>query len=677
MADQTTKVQSIDESNKKPEDKYNRWQQEIALAEKEQDPFIKSGRTIYERYKDERKGGETDSKKFNVFSTNVGIMQSSLFAKVPKAAVSRRFGQQGDDPARVASMMIQNILLQDMEDETCNFAQVMKYAITDWLVPGWGHAWIRLETDTEEKTLEAIFDEFGNETQEESKYEQVTDQNVAIDYVHWDDFLVSPCRTWEERRWVCRMVYMDKDKLTKRFGAEKANQVSLDYTPGKDGDDDTPLNNIVDKAVVYEIWDRMEKKVIWFCKGYKEILDEKDDPLKLENFDPCPRPLFALHSTGNVLPRADWIMIQDQYTELDQVNNRISKLVEACKVVGVYDSASGASVGRMLKEGSDNTLIPVDNWAMFAEKGGVDGVIDWLPLTQVIAALEKLRQAREDIKAQIYELTGISDIVRGNTKASETLGAQQIKAQFASVRIQKQQDQVALFAQELLSMKAQIICRHFTPEQILIQSNFQYYPDMQDPDLVMAAVDLIKEDYEAFEWRVKVEADSMAMADYAMQKEEKIQFTNATATFLQSAGKLLEMNLDLAPIIFGTLKFAISGFRGAAELEGVIDNTIKQMEEKIKQQQSQPPPPDPAQIKAQQDSQQSQQKHQQDMEKGQQDAQLKVVTGEQELAHKQKANALDQQHSQVMNMMEIIKKKTDMILDRKAKIGRPEKTGGS
>lgn len=675
MADQT-KVQSIEESNKTPEDRYNRWQEEISLAEKEQKPFIDAGRTIYDRYKDERKDGSTGAKKFNVFSTNVGIMQSSLFSKVPKAKVGRRFGQQKDDVARVGAMMVQNILLQDMEDETCNFAQVMKYAITDWLIPGWGHAWIRLETDTEEKTLEAVVDEFGNEVQEESKYEQVVDQKVAIDYVHWDDFLVSPCRTWEERRWVCRMVYMDRDGLHARFGSEIGKLVALDYKP--DTSDDSPINNVVEKAVVYEIWDRIDKKVIWFCKGHDKLLDEKDDPLKLENFDPCPRPLLALHSTGNVLPRADFIMLQDQYSELDDVNNRISLLIKACKVVGVYDAAAGASVGRMLTEGSeDNTMIAVDNWAMFAEKGGVKGVIDWLPLEAVMQALEKLRQAREDIKAQIYELTGISDIVRGNTKASETLGAQQIKAQFASVRIQKQQDQVGIFAQELLNMKAQIICRHFTPEQILIQSNFQYYPDMQDPELVMAAVDLIKEDYEEFEWRVKVEADSMAMADYAMQKEEKIQFTNATATFLQSAGKLLEMNLDLAPIIFSTLKFAISGFRGASELEGIIDNTIEQMEKKIQQQQNQPPPPDPNTIKAQQDSQQSAQKHQQDMQKGQQDMQIKGTQGQMEIENKQKSNALDQQHSQVMNMMDIIKKKTDMILDRKAKLGRPEKTGGN
>lgn len=669
MAD-TTKFSSLEETNKKPEDRYQRWIEEIQLAEKESKDFITSGRTIYKRYTDDRdSGGNQNMKKFNVFSTNVGILKSSLFAKIPKVEVTRRFGQELDDIGRVAAMMIQNIVMQDMEDENCNFAQVVKYAITDWLVPGLGTAWLRLEAETEEKTLDAVTHPMTGEIlQEEATYEEVTNQEVCLDYVHWDDLIVSPCRTWEERRWIGRMVYMDRDKLAKRFGEEKAKLVQLDYKPATD--DDSPMNNIVDKAVVYEIWDRTEKKVIWITKGYKELLDEKDDPLELENFDPCPRPLFALQSTGNYLPRADYAMIQDQYSEMDEVNNRISMLVEACKVVGVYDESSASSIGRMLEEGGENKMIPVSNWAMFAEKGGVAGAIDWLPLDKIIQAIEKLRQQREDIKAQIYELTGISDIVRGDTKASETLGAQQIKAQFAGLRITDRQSSVELFSQEILNMKAQLVCKHFTPEQILLQSNFQYYLDINNQQLISEAISLIKGDEDKFSWRIKIDADSMASVDYNMQKEEKVQFTNAVATFLQSAGKLLEMEKDLAPIIFGTLKFAISGFKGARELEGMIDKTLEQIQQKM--QNPEPPPPDPAMMKAQVDMQAKQQAAQLDAQGKQQDIQYNQAKNQQDLQFTAVKNNMELQVEAKKSQMDIIKKQTDMILDRKAKMGRPE-----
>ena len=112
-----------------------------------------------------------------------------------------------------------------------------------------------------------------------------------------------------------------------------------------------------------------------------------------------------------------------------------SSLKACCKVVGVYDQAA-KGVGAILT-GNENTMVPVADWGQFSEKGGMKGAVDWIPLEMIVLALDKLNVARDTIKGQIYELTGIADIVRGDSKASETLGAQKIKAQFASIRIKK------------------------------------------------------------------------------------------------------------------------------------------------------------------------------------------------------------------------------------------------
>jgi hypothetical protein len=659
MSTQTTKIESIVESNKSKDSRYLRWKEEITLAEKEADEFLKQGYSVYDRYKDERKDVDSSMRKFNIFTANVGIMTSSLFAKVPKATVSRRFEQSMDDPARLAAMMIQNILLQDMDDENCNYAQVVRYAILDRLCPGIGCAWLRLETETKEEILELITDPVTGEVlQEAATYERVAGQEVPVDYVHWDDILISPCRTWEERRWVGRRAFMDRDSLVKRFGADIGGKVSLNYKPGTVGkqENNNPVNDVLQKAVVYEIWDRIDKKVVWLSLGYPELLDEKEDPLKLEKFEPFPKPLFATQSTDNVIPVSDFVMIQDQYNELDTVNNRISILVDAVKAVGVYDS-SATGVQRLLEEGADNTLIPVDNWAMFAEKGGIKGQIDWLPLDQVVQALQYLRQAREDIKGQIYELSGISDIVRGESKASETLGAQKIKAQFASVRIQKLQDEVALFAQAILQLKAEIICRHFTPEQILKQSNMEFYLDGQNAPLIHQAVALIKGPAELFEWRVKIQADSLVQADYQLQKQERVEFINATATFLQSAATMIEREPAMAPMMMEMLKFGVAGFKGSTEVEGSIDQTLAAIQQKL--QNPKPPPPDPAVMKAQadmqvkqQDAQLKQQQGQQDMQLKQQEAVLRQQESQQDMRFKAMENAMDIRHKEQMNTLE-------------------------
>ena len=648
-------IKSVKGTDSKPATKYRRWHDEITKAEKELRDFHDSGQKVVKRFLDERDGTDHSTRKFNIFTANVGILQSSLYANIPKVSITRRFDQFMDEPARVAAMLLQNAVMQDMEDNDCNFDQVMRDAVEDRLVPGLGQAWVRLDTETEEKTLEEIVDPVtGEMIQEKATYEQITEQEVELDHVHWADFLYSPCRTWAERRWVGRRVYMDYDSLVERFGKEKADKTPLDYKPDNtpDATGNQPTNEALQRAVIYEIWDRVEKRVIWLSKGYPELLDEKDDPLQLEDFDPCPRPLFALTSTSNCVARADFVMMQDQYDEMDDVNNRISLLVAACKVVGVYDSGSDG-LKKLLQEGVENTLVPADNWAMFAEKGGIKGQVDWLPLDMVIAALERLRQAREDIKAQIYELTGISDIVRGNTKASETLGAQKLKANFASVRIQKLQDEVARFAQDILRLKAQIICKHFDPSIILKMSNAKYTPDAAIPPLIQEAIALLK-DEEGFNWRVKVQADSLGQQDYQLQKQEKVEFTNAMATFLQSAATTIKAMPPSAPMIFETLKFAISGFKGGQELESVIDNGIQaimaDMEQQKKAAQNQPNP-------EQQKAQMEMQIKQGEMQIEQQKMQMEMQKMREEMRMKQEEKAQDMQfkaaeHQQDMQQSE-------------------------
>lgn len=632
-------LKSIAETNKKPDSKYRRWNTEIVKAEKALEEWHKRADKINKRYLDERDTIAQDERRFNIFTANTEIMMASLYSKIPKVDVSRRFEQFMDDPARVAAMMLGNCIKQDMEDSCSYFDQVMRYATQDALLTGMGAAWLRVETETSTKTLDEEVDPItGVVMREETEYEEVVRQDIPIDYVHWNDMLWSPCRTWEERRWIGRKVYLDYDALVLRFGEEKAKQIPVKSQKDALYDQLTSsTEQLLDKACVYEIWDRTTREVVWLSKDYPKLLDEKDDPLHLDDFEPCPKPMFATLTTNACVPVPDFVILQDQYNEMDMVNNRISLLVQACKVVGVYDNTA-TGVQRMLQEGSDNTLIPVDGWAMFAEKGGVKGVVDWLPLDTVMIALEKLRQAREDIKGQIYELTGISDIVRGDTKASETLGAQQLKAQFASVRITSKQANVARFAQDILRIKGELICKHFTVEQIIQMSGIEYYPDFQNKPLIAAALELLKANHETFEWRVKVQADSLAMEDHAVNKKDKVEFLNALATFLQSSATTLKAVPDAAPVLFESLKFAVSGFKGAQELEGVVDSTLKTIMDKIAN--PPPPPPNPELQKMQAEMQMAQQTHQMEMQKMQAEGQSKQQEAQMKLDAKHQENQL-------------------------------------
>ena len=224
---------------------------------------------------------------------------------------------------------------------------------------------------------------------------------------------------------------------------------------------------------------------------------------------------------------------------------------------------------------------------------------------------------------------------------------------------------MARFAEEILRLKGEIICRHFVPQQILKLSNMEFYPDVQDPQVIDAAIQLLKGDHEAFEWRVNVQADSLAMTDYAQQKQEKVEFMNAVATLLQSAATTMKAVPESAPILFESLKFSISGFKGAQELEGVIDRTLADIMNTIKN--PPPPPPDPAVEKAkvemqgkQQELQMNQQSKAQEMQMKQQEHQMDMQF---KAAEHQQTMVQEQQKFEMQMAQNEAKARQQMVAD--------------
>ena len=204
---------------------------------------------------------------------------------------------------------------------------------------------------------------------------------------------------------------------------------------GGDGSD-------VSRALVYEVWDKPTLKAYWVSPSVPELLDEKDDPLQLEGFFPCPRPLYATMTNESLEPVPDFSLYQDQAKELDTLADRIQGLINALQVKGVYD-ASVSELTRLFTEGDNTNLIPVKNWAPFAEKNGLAGAIDIVDLKPIYEALRAAYDSVQQVLQQIYDLTGISDIIRGASNANETATAQRIKGQYASLRLKSMQTEVA------------------------------------------------------------------------------------------------------------------------------------------------------------------------------------------------------------------------------------------
>ncbi len=614
------KIDSLSELKAQQGGDLKYWLGELAASDKELEKWRKKARKVVREFRaehNELSGFGGVERKFNLFASNVQILQTSLLNEIPIPSSGREFGDSMDDVARVAAAIMERALLYQTRKGQYRLYSIFQSVVQDNLVPGVGVSWHTYDAQIVKRVEEPTPEQLEIDPNAQPlEYDDVESEEIVDDYVYWEDLCWSPARVWEEVRWVGRSIYMTKDQLIKRFGKEKADKIGLDHAPKTQSGAVDTQNQIFQQARIYEIWDKTHKKVVWFSKSFQGgLLDEKDDFLKLNDFFPCPRFLVATASTGQFIPIPDHHYAKDQYRELNDINTRISLLVKACRVAGVYDKNSGA-IKSLLSNNAENVLIPVDQWAALAEKNGLKGVVDWLPLEQIIKTIEQLIKSREDIKQQIYEVTGMADIIRGASKASETLGAQKLKAQYASMRIQKRQKDVVQYVSTVFSMQAQLIRKHMDANEIAKIAQVQFLEE--DPQLVQQALKLIKS--EDFDLRVEVESDSLSDIDFQAEKNDRMQFMEVATTFLEKTGGMMTQDPIMGPFLGQLLQFSLAGFKVGKKFEGKLDRTLQQLMKKFAQPQQ--PQKSPEERKAETEIQ--------IMER---EAQLEAKGKEQELVH--------------------------------------------
>jgi hypothetical protein len=466
---------------------YALWMGVERIADKEEGRWIKRARKIIKRYRDERPESMAAVHRFNILWSNVQTLMPTLYARTPKPDVQRRFQDQ-DDVGRLASTLLERCLSFSLDPANSDFDSVMLACVEDRLLPGRGVPrvlYVPHYGDTipegeqttgdgdgpafeETRGDTAIVDNDGDrgEPLREVVYEEV----VAV-YVFWEDYREAPARTWREVPWVRYRAFMTRDELVKRFGA-KGKKVALDFPSkgtenNREGQKEDVPPDIFKKAIVHEYWDKTKKQVIWLAPGTPDlILDEVDDPLGLPMFFPNPDPLLATTTNDTRVPVPDYVEYQDQADELDKLTARIDRLTRALKVSGVYPGEQKQALQQLIDEGTENRLIPVQDWTPFMEKGGLQNIIQWMPIKDIAATLVQLYDARDRVKSILYEITGIGDIMRGETQPNETATAQQLKTNFVTRRVVPQQRAVARLARDTIRLMAAIIAGHFSKETI-------------------------------------------------------------------------------------------------------------------------------------------------------------------------------------------------------------------
>ena len=557
------------------------WQMELDAADKAEDDWRRRAHHVIDRYRDERNIDMITSydKKFNILWSNTETLKGALFAKMAKPDVRRRF-PDGNPVTRQIAKVVERVL--DYGMDVYGESKTVQSALEDYLLPGRGVVWVVYDPVFIKETIQTeTLNEFGEVTITEVEEERVAEQRCYFEYVHWEDYRENVSKRPEDVNWKARRHLWTRDELRGRGFADESD-IPLNWSPDAESTD--AQEDIFKRAEIWEIWDKTTLKRYYISKGYPKILRECDDPYELEHFYPTPSPLVAVRTNNTNVPIPEFTLYQDQADELDRITTRITNLIEGLKRRGVYD----ASVPELshLAEAGDNDFIPSENFASLAQKGGLANVFQQEDITPISTVLQGLYTQRQQILETIYEVTGISDLIRGSTKASETATAQQLKARFGSMRMRKRQEELETYIRDLFRIKAEIIAEHYEPEILQALTGLQVTPEMLQ----------IMRDDKLRGYTIDVETDSTVFMDEEEEKRTRIEFLQTMGSYLERAISISNANPMLTPIAFQSLRFLVGAWKIGRDFEDTIDATEAQLMQQAQQAMQAPPQPSPEEI---------------------------------------------------------------------------------
>lgn len=444
------------------------WIKKISAAEKQYDKYYNLVRETREFYKDNAGSTKTEG-RYNIFWSSVETLKPFLYFKQPKPYIERANPSVGE-AQKLACRILSRALLWNLQQ--FDFDSVIKYARNDFLISGCGILWEHYEPQ---------FAEFPDVCNPSVSIELKTGEKVVSQYVNPEHFIADCDKVgiWEDVNWVARKIYMSKQEAIDTFGAsrcvELVNEREKDYYHKE--------------ICIYEIWDKVSQKVYWLAKEKSnDFLKVCDNPLKTEGFFPCPKPIFATMTNDSIIPVPDYCLIKELLNELNGINTRMKLTMQALKISGAYDNSFPELANIMSK---DITLVATKDFERLKDAGGLRGIIDFVPIEQYISALEQLALRRQDIIAQIYEVTGVSDIMRGSSNTTETATAVSQKTNFGTLRNQDRQNDMQRFICDIFRLKAEIICELFSVDTLL---SFLTAEEAADKKLSSAAVHILKDD---------------------------------------------------------------------------------------------------------------------------------------------------------------------------------------
>lgn len=552
------------------------WKQQIETAKSNLKNYFKDAETCEKAYHN------TDM-NYNVFYSNVEILNANLCISNPKPDIQRRFLKrlEKDKLKSNTYAMVAKVLNGAVEfvSDVSDLDEQLSIAIKNSVINGRGILWLDYEP-----TISV-----------ENGEEYVSDREIRIESLNPQEFLYSSAEKEKDIWWVARRHLLSREDIKRRFGYSPT-EPELQFKQ----EDETQLK----RGEVWEIWDKNSRKraFILLSDVRQKFLEVTDDPYKLDGFFPCDTLEFV---TNYTTPIPEYMIYRKQAELLEVVCKKAAQVEDEVKYVTLIGSQDKGIAQRITAAQNGDVLsIPTDNMV-----GAAESLIATTPVDKAILLLEHLQVEKEKLKQNIYDITGISDIMRGATDSQETATAQKIKGLFGSLRFQTRQKKVQNFRKNIYKLIAEIIAEHYD-EQTLSEMTCTYLPTDEDKMNIvlaqkqgLASQDQLNELTEPTwgdvmyilrndklrNYTVDIETVATAFDDLEQQNAAIKDLTQLYLSMVQYSDSLSPATLKgFIPLIKMNLSSVKISSAVGNQLEEAIESAYKEAEEEAQVQQPNP-----------------------------------------------------------------------------------------
>ncbi len=431
------------------------WQGQISSAKSDNKTFLSDAKDCIEAYQKE--------KSYNIFYSNVNVLEANLLSNSPKPDIQRRFLKKLESQKLKYNTYLEVAKVSEgcisYYSDIANLQKSFKKTIHNSVKVGRGVDWVEYQPVIET-------------SQEGGKV--VADRKLLVKSLSYKEFMCSSAEDWDSVWWVARRHLLSKEDLRKRFNYD-AKEDELNF----EGVKETSQK----RAEIWEVWDKTEKKRHFVLNSGIEnkYLESQDDPYKLEEFFPCSA-IAWLTDKESVIPIPEYKVYRKKAIELNYVSKKSDDLEEAVKLV-VITANQNKDITSEISDAKNGAVISI-NMADPTGNKNVANMLTAIPVDGALNVMAHCETKKEELKRDIYDITGISDLMRGVSESNETATAQKIKGVFGSLRFQNRQKTVQQHIKKIYSIMTEIICEHWD-EKTMSEITCTYLPTAEEKQDIM------------------------------------------------------------------------------------------------------------------------------------------------------------------------------------------------